>query len=94
MVSWNFCCRGNLFDWSWENGYKFSAEVTSKEPNTLQAKYYYYQYGSLKRVEIADNLEGIDYVYTINGWLKSINNPDGTSENANFAEDIFAMGLP
>ncbi|NOY48529.1 MAG: hypothetical protein GXO84_10135 [Chlorobi bacterium] len=40
-----------------------------------QAEYFYYPHGALKRVELAEDLQGIDYVYTINGWLKSINNP-------------------
>lgn len=67
-----------------------------------QAKYIYYAHGPLKRVELADKLQGIDYVYTINGWLKSINNPrmiiaedpgaDGPSSNQ-FGQDVFAMTL-
>ena len=40
-----------------------------------QAEYEYYLHGPLKRVELAGNLQGIDYVYTENGWLKSINHP-------------------
>ncbi|MDJ1501168.1 RHS repeat-associated core domain-containing protein [Xanthocytophaga agilis] len=66
----------------------------------LQATYLYYLHGPLKRVEIADKLQGIDYVYTIQGWLKSINHVDkakdpgkdgtGTSE---FAPDVFGMNL-
>ncbi|MBS1506481.1 MAG: hypothetical protein JSS79_07545 [Bacteroidetes bacterium] len=43
---------------------------------TAQAKYKYYLHGPLKRVELATNLQGIDYVYTINGALKSINHAD------------------
>jgi RHS repeat-associated protein len=67
-----------------------------------QAKYIYYADGALKRVELADKLQGIDYVYTINGWLKSINNPkmviaedpgaDNPSGNQ-FGQDVFAMSL-
>jgi hypothetical protein len=38
------------------------------------SKYQYYKHGPLKRIEIGDdNLQGIDYTYTINGWLKAIN---------------------
>jgi RHS repeat-associated protein len=69
-----------------------------------QARYLYYKHGPLKRVEIADNLQGMDYVYTVNGWLKSINNPslygyidpglDGQPGNhQNFKQDIFGMTL-
>jgi RHS repeat-associated protein len=69
------------------------------EPN-LQAKYYYYLHGPLKRVELAENLQGIDYVYTLSGALKSINHPnldekdpgkDGYSNS--FQRDVFALSL-
>jgi len=71
----------------------------------LQEKYIYYLHGPLKRKELAGNLQGIDYVYTIQGWLKGINHPelntakdpgkDGASgtPNAGFAPDVFGMGL-
>lgn len=45
------------------------------DPEMLQAKYHYYAHGPLKRVELAENLQGIDYTYTIDGSLKSINHP-------------------
>ncbi|MCK5028602.1 MAG: hypothetical protein KAR57_03140 [Bacteroidales bacterium] len=66
----------------------------------LQAKYEYYAHGPLKRVEIAENMQGIDYVYNINGWLKSINHPSidendpGKDGYANsFEQDMFGMSL-
>ncbi len=40
------------------------------------ASYEYYPDGKLKRTVVEEDLQGIDYVYTINGWLKSINNPN------------------
>ena len=68
----------------------------------LQAKYIYYQDGVLKRVELGHKLQGIDYVYTINGWLKSINSPtleqakdpgqDLVSNNG-VNQDVFGMAL-
>lgn len=42
---------------------------------TKMATYKYYLHGPLKRVELGNKLQGIDYVYTIQGWLKSINDP-------------------
>lgn len=40
------------------------------------ARYLYYAYGPLRRVEVGeDSLQGIDYTYTIQGWLKGINHP-------------------
>ena len=68
-----------------------------------QAHYHYYEHGPLKRVELADNLQGIDYVYTLQGALKSINHPnldgndpgkDGFSgTHSAFKKDVFALGL-
>lgn len=72
-------------------------------PETLHARYEYYQHGPLKRVELADGLQGIDYVYTLQGMLKSINHPslnsndpgkDGyTGAHQSFAQDVFGMSL-
>ena len=72
---------------------------------TNQAKYFYNESGALVRTELADNLQGIDYVYNLNGQLKAINHPSivttndpgedgvtGTS-HATFTGDIFGMGL-
>ena len=66
----------------------------------LQAKYEYYPHGALKRVELAEDLQGIDYVYNINGLLKSINHasldsskdPGGDGNNA-FNDDVFGLAL-
>jgi RHS repeat-associated protein len=38
------------------------------------AKYYYYQHGSLARVEIGElKVQAVDYAYTIQGWIKGVN---------------------
>jgi RHS repeat-associated protein len=69
-----------------------------------EALYKYYTHGPLKRTELATDLQGIDYVYTINGMLKSINHPtlDNTKDpgkdsytgtNSAFAPDVFGMQL-
>ncbi|PJJ59573.1 RHS repeat-associated protein [Hymenobacter chitinivorans DSM 11115] len=67
---------------------------------TLQAQYYYYLHGSLKRVELAGRLQGIDYAYTVQGWLKSINNvekrldPGQDNLKANgVLKDLFGLRL-
>ncbi len=46
---------------------------------SLQATYKYYLHGGLKRVELGGNAQGLDYVYTLQGALKSINNSNNTS---------------
>ena len=38
------------------------------------ASYYYYLHGPLARVELGeDKVQGIDYAYTVHGWLKGVN---------------------
>ncbi len=68
------------------------AESGSKQ---LQATYYYYAHGPVKRIELANNLQGIDYVYTLNGMLKSINHPDLTADSdpGKDSDDAFGMTL-
>tara|TARA_R110002050_G_scaffold141376_2_gene266508 strand:+ start:18190 stop:26505 length:8316 start_codon:yes stop_codon:yes gene_type:complete len=44
------------------------------------AHYEYYAHGPLKRNTIGeDHVQGLDYIYTIHGWLKSINTPQLTN---------------
>ncbi len=73
---------------------------TDGTERTLQAKYFYYLHGPLKRVELANRLQGIDYLYTLQGWLKSINHvnqaldPGGDSPaHNNVPKDLFALTL-
>jgi RHS repeat-associated protein len=70
-----------------------------------EARYDYYAHGPLKRLSVGhDNIQGLDYVYTINGWLKAINHQslnheydpgkDGTSRgDVAFAPDVFGFTL-
>ncbi len=74
-----------------------SSDGTSR---TLQAKYFYYLHGPLKRVEVANQLQGVDYTYTLQGWLKSINHvnnrldPGADSPTSNgIAKDLFGLTL-
>ncbi|MCK6693757.1 MAG: RHS repeat-associated core domain-containing protein, partial [Thermoanaerobaculia bacterium] len=72
-------------------------------PREEQVSYSYYKHGPLKRVELANKMQGIDYVYTINGWLKSLNTPelnerdpgrDGAVNSPTpFPKDLFGMTL-
>lgn len=66
------------------------------------AKYGYYAHGPLQRTEIGrDRVQGVDYSYTIQGWLKGINDPyllgndaqrDGVN-GSNVGKDSFGMML-
>lgn len=73
------------------------------------ASYNYYRHGPLARVEIGqDKVQGMDYAYTIQGWLKGVNSntvispvrdigKDGyntfDNPNSNFARDEFGFSL-
>ncbi len=69
-------------------------------PRTTNARYHYYSHGPLKRVELGEDIQGIDYVYTADGKLKAIN--DGGLDNdpgndspatTGFATDHFGQTL-
>lgn len=41
---------------------------------STEARYQYYDYGPLARVELGEyQVQGMDYAYTINGWIKGMN---------------------
>lgn len=75
-----------------------------------EASYYYYPHGPLSRAEIGDqNIQGLDYAYTIQGWLKAVNGSSlgddpgefdfgrdahpSLGENDLFGRDAFAFSL-
>jgi RHS repeat-associated protein len=90
---------------------------TSKYPNALwkgykdqfwdnDAKYFYYAHGPLARTEIGDDkVQGIDYAYTLQSWIKGVNSntletkrdigKDGFKGDTNqvFARDAFGYSL-
>ena len=52
------------------------------------ASYQYYQHGPLARTQIGDkNVQGLDYVYTLQGWLKSVNGEYIADPNNDFGKD-------
>ncbi len=70
------------------------------------AEYEYYPHGPLRRISMGrDSVQGIDYTYTINGWLKGINLPtldennepgrdnDDNGPNTHHGRDAFGMML-
>ena len=62
---------------------------------TENASYTYYENGSLKRTVLEKGLQGIDYVYNLQGALKSINHPSLTASNdpGGDSDDVFGMNL-
>ncbi|HVZ37898.1 MAG TPA: thrombospondin type 3 repeat-containing protein, partial [Candidatus Kapabacteria bacterium] len=70
------------------------------------AAYGYFAHGPLRRAEYGeDSLQGVDYTYTIHGWLKGINHPSlsvlndpgsdarSTGAHPNYGTDAFGMAL-
>ncbi|OOG76500.1 hypothetical protein B0E43_08415 [Algoriphagus sp. A40] len=50
---------------------------------TTDATYYYYPHGPLARVELGEHkVQGLDYYYTLQGWLKGVNMPGGGDPGA------------
>lgn len=66
------------YHFTYDAGKRLQRVATSLDGTTqqVQARYIYYTHGPLKRVELADGFQGMDYVYTLQGWLKSINAPE------------------
>ncbi len=62
---------------------------------TEHAAYTYYENGTLKRKELAGGIQGIDYVYNLQGALKSINHPslDGSMDPGGDTNDLFGMAI-
>ncbi len=94
--------------------YDSDNRITSVETSTdgvfydNDAKYFYYAHGPLARTELGENqVQGLDYVYTLQGWIKGVNSnsldttrdigQDGNrvvgNPNAYFAKDVFGYTL-
>lgn len=55
------------------------------------ARYTYYQHGPLRRREIGeDSLQGVDYTYTLQGWLKAINHPKSPTVGSGMSSGVNA----
>ena len=71
----------------------------------IDADYQYYAHGPLARIELGERqVQGIDYAYTLQGWLKGINGLDlnlyrdmgrdgntGASANKKVGRDVYGM---
>lgn len=65
--------------------------------SSATASYSYYLHGGLKRKELGGKLQGLDYIYTLQGWLKGINLPPTTNTHgftdvksaSGFQNDLF-----
>ena len=70
---------------------------TSTDNTTFitHADYKYYVTGELKRTNIGQGVQGLDYVYTLGGQLKSVNHPslEQSKDPGHDANDIFGVIL-
>ena len=58
------------------------------------ANYQYYAHGPLARVELGDKkVQGIDYAYTLQGWLKAVNGENLTTPENGMGQDGMASRL-
>lgn len=98
---------GFFMQYSYDATNRLTDVRTSRDSILWQhdADYGYYRHGQLSRTQLGDlNVQGIDYAYTLDGWLKSINpsyssdgagdlyDADGTT-NTLFARDAFKLNL-
>lgn len=52
----------------------------------------YYLHGPLKRMVLGNKLQGLDYIYTIDGKLKSVNNPVNSASASDPGLDGYSTG--
>ncbi|WP_343522276.1 RHS repeat-associated core domain-containing protein [Pedobacter sp.] len=86
--------------------YGFGSTLTDPS-RRMDASYQYYLHGPLARMELGrstEKVQGLDYAYTLQGWLKGVNgtqlNPGiemgadaGNGQNATIAKDALAYSL-
>lgn len=61
---------------------RLTAVLTSTDGTVWDqdAQYQYYAHGPLQRVVLGDDqVQGLDYAYTLQGWLKAVNHPNLTA---------------
>jgi RHS repeat-associated protein len=85
----------NKFD-QFTHRYNYDADnriinVETSSNGTLwekDASYQYYAHGPLARVELGDKkVQGIDYAYTLQGWLKTVNGENLSSSDNDLGKD-------
>ncbi len=85
----------------WMHRYGYDSDNRLKRVHTSrdgviweqEASYQYYLHGPLARVELgADRVQGCDYTYTMQGWLKAINTPHAQTQTGSYALNTLDVG--
>jgi hypothetical protein len=70
---------------------------TSTDPELLlwnqEAEYSYYRHGPLAQTVIGDDLQTMDYYYTLQGWIKGVNDPLLRHNPDEDIQDVFGYNL-
>ena len=107
MISYN---RGKPDQFYQQYSYDADNRITKVETSNdgiiwnRDAAYQYYKHGPLANVKIGNQqIQSIDYAYTIQGWLKAINGdvlrtnkammPDGAAGDVSYARDVIAHAM-
>jgi RHS repeat-associated protein len=76
----------------YDNDLRMTQVETSRDGHIWDsdARYSYYQHGPLRRREIGeDSLQGVDYTYTLQGWLKAINHPKSPTVASGMSSGVY-----
>ncbi len=83
--------------YTYDEAYQLTLVETATNTGTFteQARYTYNSDGSLKRTELAEGAQGMDYVYNLAGQLKAINHPTlgAANDPGGDDNDLFGMAL-
>jgi RHS repeat-associated protein len=95
-----------MYEYDSDNRVTHAYSSTNNQDWENDATYFYYPHGPLARIELGEEkVQGIDYAYTIHGWLKGVNSTqvqahldmgkDGMigAPNVEIARDAFSFSL-
>jgi RHS repeat-associated protein len=86
-----------LYTYAYDADNRITDAQSGRDELTLRhdARYKYYRHGPLGRTELAhDIVQGVDYAYTLQGWLKGINGLYLNERNVSTVNDLGEDGVP
>jgi RHS repeat-associated protein len=86
-----------LYTYAYDADNRIIDAESGRDELTLRhdARYKYYRHGPLGRTELAHNIvQGVDYAYTLQGWLKGINGIKLNERNVSVGYDLGEDGVP